>query len=152
MDLATLVALGVAVFALLGVGVLLVLVTQERRRHSEQLIAQRAQIDELRAERLLATSATRPAPAVAEFLITDVGTRRDDPLEPVDDRLVLSATLGEPLVKVAAFGHGLRRALSPRTLNRIRYEVRREIRRSRRQRRRDMKQAWQESRSEETAA
>ena len=44
------------------------------------------------------------------YVITDAGTPR---LEPnIADRVVLSATVGEPLVKVVAFGHGMRRALS----------------------------------------
>jgi hypothetical protein len=66
----------------------------------------------------------------------------------VPDRLVLSATLGEPLVKAAAFGHGLRRALSARSRNRIWFEVRREVRRSRKQRRQDMKAAYRRMQAE----
>jgi hypothetical protein len=53
----------------------------------------------------------------------------------VPDRLVLSATLGEPLVKVAAFSHGVRRALSAEARNRIWFEMKRETRASRRRRR-----------------
>ena len=76
--------------------------------------------------------------AVADpaYVITHVGEPEDaaDQL-PVPDRLVLSATLGEPLVKVAAFSHGLRRALSAESRNRIWFEMRREVRSSRRRRR-----------------
>lgn len=146
MNTATIIALAVAVLALVGVAVLAVLLLAERRRHAVLLVAQRAEIDELRAERMVPAAAPpRETPAVAEFLITDIGAESAaEP--PVDHRIVLSATLGEPLVRAAAFGHGLRRALSPRSLNRIRYEIRREVRRSRRQRRRDMRQAWQETR------
>jgi len=53
----------------------------------------------------------------------------------VPDRLVFSATLGEPLVKVAAFSHGVRRALSAEARNRIWFEMKRETRASRRRRR-----------------
>jgi len=145
MDTATIIALAVAVVALVGVGVLVVLFASERRRYAALVLAQRAELDELRAERLVPPAdLPRATPAVAEFLITDAGTGQAD-LPPIDDRLVLSATLGEPLVRAAAFGHGLRRALSPRALNRIRFEMRREVRRSRRQRRRDMRQAWNDS-------
>lgn len=146
MNTATIIALAVAVLALVGVAVLAVLLVSERRRHTALLVAQRAEIDELRADRLVSDSVSlRETPAVAEFLITDIGT--ETAAEPrIDDRIVLTATLGEPLVRAAAFAHGLRRALSPRSLNRIRYEIRREVRRSRRQRRRDMRQAWSESR------
>jgi hypothetical protein len=61
---------------------------------------------------------------------------------PVPDQLVLSATIGEPLVKAAAFGHGLRRALGAQSRNRIWFEVRREVRRARKQRRQDMRTAY----------
>jgi hypothetical protein len=91
-----------------------------------------------------------PTPTVAEFIITDAGTPQPEPA--VDDRIVLSAALGEPLVKAAAFGYGVRRALSPRSLNRIRFEMRREIRRARKQRRREMRQAFRDLRAEEPAA
>jgi hypothetical protein len=60
---------------------------------------------------------------------------------------VLSATLGEPLVRVVSLGHGVRRALSAESRNRIRFEVRREARRSRKQRRREMKDAWRRERA-----
>ena len=68
------------------------------------------------------------------------------------DRVVLSATLGEPLVRAVALGHGVRRALSAESRNRIRFEMRREVRRARKQRRREMKDAWRRSRTEESAA
>lgn len=149
MDTGTYVALGVAVLALVGVVVLAVSLRAERRRH-EALVARYR--DELAALRATPRAAAQPVATatVAEFLITDAG----GPEAPatVDERLVLSATLGEPLVKAAAFGHGLRRALSPRSLNRIRFEMRREVRRSRKQRRREMKQAWRDLRAEETTA
>jgi hypothetical protein len=61
---------------------------------------------------------------------------------PVPDQLVLSATIGEPLVKAAAFGHGLRRALGAQSRNRIWFEVRREVRRARKQRRQEMRTAY----------
>lgn len=94
-----------------------------------------------------------PTPAVvedrADFVITHVG--EDDPdsgatLE-VPDRLVLSATLGVPLVKAAAFSHGLRRALSAESRNRIWFEMRREVRASRRRRRQLRKRLEREYRA-----
>ena len=39
------------------------------------------------------------------YVITDAGTPPPEPN--VADRVVLSATVGEPLVKVVAFGHGV---------------------------------------------
>jgi hypothetical protein len=49
----------------------------------------------------------------------------------------------ESVVKVAALAHGVRRALSPQSRNRIRFEMRREVKRSRRERRRSAKQGRQ---------
>jgi hypothetical protein len=60
---------------------------------------------------------------------------------------VLSATLGEPLVKAAAFGHGVRRALSAESRNRIWFEMRREVRASRRRRRQLRKRLEREYRA-----
>ena len=83
------------------------------------------------------------------YVITDAGRTADvDPdRTTVPDRVVLSATLGEPLVRAVSLGHGLRRALSAESRHRIRFEVRRETRRSRKQRRREMKDAWRRERS-----
>ncbi len=84
------------------------------------------------------------------YVITDAGAPRLEPT--VADRVVLSATVGEPLVKVVAFGHGLRRALSAESRNRIWFEMRREVRRARKQRRREMKDAWRRMQAEDRAA
>ncbi len=78
-----------------------------------------------------------------------------DPLEPlptVPDRVVLSATLGEPLVKAVALGHGVRRALAPQTRNRIRFAMRREVKRARKVRRREMREAWREMKTRQDVA
>lgn len=110
-----------------------------------------------RVEELEQRPAHRPAGGAdgtadgASYLITGIddsaladGQDRDG--RRVPDRVVLSATLGEPLVKTAALGHGLARALRPETRNRIWFQVRREVRRNRRQRRRDMKAAYRSMR------
>jgi len=70
----------------------------------------------------------------------------------VPDRLVLTATLGEPLVKVAAFSHGVRRALSAEARNRIWFEMKRETRASRRRRRQLRKRLEREYRAHLRAA
>jgi len=84
------------------------------------------------------------------YVITDAGEARPEPN--VADAVVLSATVGEPLVKVVAFGHGVRRALSAESRNRIWFEMRREVRRARKQRRREMKDAWRRMQAEDRAA
>ena len=83
------------------------------------------------------------------YVITDAGER---PEPNVADAVVLTATVGEPLVKVVAFGHGVRRALSAESRNKIWFEMRREVRRARKQRRREMKDAWRRMQAEERAA
>jgi hypothetical protein len=95
-------------------------------------------------------------PQLAEFVITHVGEPGDGSDQPagdlaVPDRLVLSATLGEPLVKVAAFSHGVRRALRAESRNRIWFEMRREVRAARKRRRRLVKDYLRETRARERA-
>ncbi|MBO9521254.1 MAG: hypothetical protein J7518_06930 [Nocardioidaceae bacterium] len=139
-------AIGGALAALLVVG-LVALVRRRSRSRADleaMLLAAQREADDLRAR--LDELTPRPAPApvreVTEYVITDIG-RAEVPAEPpveVPDRLVLSATLGAPLVKTAAFAHGLRRALSAESRNRIRFEMRREVRASRKRRRAQVKQ------------
>ena len=106
------------------------------------------------------------APPVAEtdtaaFVITQVGTpargrraaRAPVPVaRPIDGRLFTDIVARETVVKAAGWTHGLRRALSPETRNRIRFEVRQETRRAGRGRRAEMKQALREFRARERAA
>jgi hypothetical protein len=111
-------------------------------------------------EELLADPAEEhPAaePQLAEFVITHVGepgAASDQSAGDlaVPDRLVLSATLGEPLVKVAAFSHGVRRALRAESRNRIWFEMRREVRAARKRRRRLVKDYLRETRAQERAS
>ena len=156
---ASTVALALAAAALLGVGVLcvvLVAALRSERRRTASLLAQLTE----RVGRATPAAGVGPAaplvasgPAVAEFVITDLGVA----VEPVEagtvtDRVVLSAALGEPLVRGLALAHGLRRALSAESRNRIRFEVRREVRRSRRRRKQEMKEAWRQVRAEDGTA
>jgi hypothetical protein len=139
---------GTAALFLVLVGVVLALVLGGRRartREREALVSARADVEALRAqvEELSSTLATSQGaaavvPPSVEYVITTAGDdadqRRDLPQVP--DRAVLSVTLGEPLVKLAAFGYGLRKALSAESRNRIAFEIRRETKRTRKERRR----------------
>jgi hypothetical protein len=152
-------ALVAALAAVAGVAATLaaVAVVLIRRRRSDEdleamLVAARQETAELRhrVEELTERTerAARVDPHQAEFVITHVG----EPDAAVDrvvvpDRVVLSATLGEPLVKVAAFSHGVRRALSAESRNRIWFEMRREVRAARRRRRRLVKDYLRETRA-----
>ena len=129
----------------LAFGALAVAVScRSRVVRTERMLAEaRAEVAELRTS--LDAAQRRPAdpPDVtesppAEFLITTAG---EDPLSRVPDRAVLSATLGEPLLKAVALAYGVRRALSAPSRNRILFEMRQEVGRSRKQRRRDLRRA-----------
>jgi hypothetical protein len=159
MESAILGAIGGAVVALLLVALVAVLRRRNRTRADlEAMLAAaqheadylRARLEELTGFLTLAQDRSEPT-----YVITDAGVPR--PVVPeedqirVADRLVLSATMGEPLVKVAAFGHGLRRALSPESRNRIWFEMRKEVRAARKRRKQLLKQYQRDVRAAERA-
>jgi hypothetical protein len=155
-DAATLAAVCVAATALLATVVLGALLVRERRRNDVALgaaFAGQAELRRLVEERLgSAGGSVAAAPAPAEFLITDAGERVDVDERTVPERLVLSATLGEPLVKATAFTYGVRRALGAESRHRIRFAMRREVRRSRKHRRQEMRAAWRRVRAEDAGS
>lgn len=163
MDPALWAALGgaaVLLLVLLGAAVATVVIGRRGRARERSLLAAaqrdvdvlRTRVDELSAELTASRAAAVNDPGSAEYLITTAG----DPVEPdlpqVPERAVLSVTLGEPLVKLAAFGYGLRRALSPESRNRIAFEMRREVKRARKARRRHARRTRVPAGTEETAA
>ncbi len=130
--------------------------TRSRRDLATALAQAQAETAELRSrldaltEQLERQSTSMISVDDPAYVITDAGSPRPEPTVP--DRVVLTATVGEPLVKVVAFGHGMRRALSPESRNRIWFEMRREVRRARKQRRREMKDAWRRMQAEDRAS
>ncbi len=97
-------------------------------------------------------------PTDREYLITSMpaapGTRLvrvEDaaPVLPAGRFATVAAT--ETVVRAVAVAHGVRRALSAESRNRIRFEMRREVKRSRRRRRHDLKQARRQLRARSTA-
>jgi hypothetical protein len=151
------VLIGCAAAVLIVLAGLLVVVLRGRaasRRELASALAETAELrhrlDELAEQLEHSTAIQRARDHDAAYVITDAGEPRPEPNVP--DRLVLSATVGEPLVKVVSFGHGLRRALSAESRNKIRFEIRREVRRARKQRRREMKEAWRRTQAEERSA
>lgn len=139
---------GAAVSLLLLGGAVVVLALRAASRRRAEAAAARAEVEALRARldeltgRLdgQATPAAVASVVPTEFVITTAGRPRED-LPQVPDRAVLSVTLGEPLVKVAALAYGVRRALSAENRNRIGFEMRREVRRARKTRRRAARRA-----------
>jgi len=153
-----------AAAALLLVGLVTLLAvllhTRAERRRSraqdtagEQLDALRARVDELTEELRRSRSTTPAVLPSSEFVITTAGLSESEtaPTRPVSDRAVLSVTLGEPVVKLAALGYGIRRALSAESRNRISFEMRREVKRARKERRRAARRARPGTRTEEAA-
>ncbi|MCW2846275.1 MAG: hypothetical protein JWR90_249 [Marmoricola sp.] len=147
---------GAAAVLLLVVAGVVAMALRGRARSRRDLVEARSEIAELRArldaltEQLERQSAAMIRVDDPAYVITDAGAPRLEPSIP--DRVVLTATVGEPLLKVVAFGHGLRRALSAESRNRIGFEVRREVRRARKQRRRETKDAWRRTQAEGRAA
>jgi hypothetical protein len=136
--------------------VLLAARAQRRASHAESLAAVLAE----RVAALESPAAEAPAPVgdeTATFVITHVDER--DPVEgrvpvaaEIDGRLFADIVARETVIKAASWTHGLRRALSPESRNRIRFQVRQETRRAGRERKAELKQALREYRARERAA
>ncbi len=144
---------GAGVVAL--VALLVALRAQRRATRAEALVEQLA----LRVGVLESPVADAPRPAaddeVSTFVITHLGsTEAPEPVpvaHDIDGRLFADIVARETVVKAASWTAGLRRALSPESRNRIRFEVRQETRRAGRERRAEMKQALREFRARERA-
>ncbi len=83
-----------------------------------------------------------------EYVITRLGDldaeAEVDGAPTVPGPLFADLVLRESVVQAASLAAGLRRALAPAHLNRVRFEMRREIKRARKQRRADLRQARRE--------
>jgi hypothetical protein len=154
-----LVAAALVLLVVLVVALLVVLV-RDRARTRAELATTRDDTAELRTriDRLtVQLAAARREPQ--EFVITHLG-EDDADLDPapstvethLDGKLFADLVLRETVVKAAAFGHGVRRAVAPEVRNRIRFEVRREVRRSRKARKDEFRQVRREMRDRQRAA
>jgi hypothetical protein len=144
---------------------------RERARSRAELAGSREEAALLRA-RVDALASRQGDPQAAEpgadYVITgmvstgstDGSSSIDDDLDAVpsriEGRLFADIVLRESVVKAAAVAHGVRRALSPETRNRIRFEMKREVKRSRKQRKAELKEVRREwaarQRADEDAA
>ena len=142
--LALVVVLAVVLFAVL---------VRDRSRVRAELAATHAEAAELRSRidaLAVQIAASRREPE--EFVITHLGEGDGDldsegPLPAdgrIDGKLFADLVLRETVVKAAALGHGVRRAMAPETRNRIRFEIRREVRRSRKARKEEIRQVRRE--------
>ncbi len=85
-------------------------------------------------------------PAAPQFVITRIGEpeAEDEPVPTVPAPVFADLLLKETVVQTASLFHGLRRALSPETRNRIRFHMRQEVKRSRKQRRTELREVRRE--------
>jgi hypothetical protein len=152
--------LALGVLALLALGLLVALLSL-RARTSREVAAVHAEAAELR-HRLdeLERDRPRPQPVLEEreYTITGLGfetgarapsSTTEDPTdgeEPVRlERAVFAdQLLRESVIRLGSLSHGVRRALSPESRNRIRFEMRREVKRARKHRRVEQREAYRE--------
>jgi hypothetical protein len=155
------VVVAVAAGLLLVVGGLVVATLRARRRIARRLDAAHAEAEELRHQvEEIRRRLERPAAVRAEqgYVITEMGggfetganapssttggapsSTTGAPMVPAP--LFADMVLRESVLQAAALAAGLRRALSPESRNRIRFEMRREVKRARKQRRADLRAA-----------
>jgi hypothetical protein len=91
-------------------------------------------------------------PAAPEYVITHVGEPEPEPVPTVPGPVFADLLLKETVVQTASLFHGLRRALSPETRNRIRFHMRQEVKRSRKQRRSELRAVRREWAARQRAA
>ena len=145
--LAVLVLAGVALLGVVAVVAMVRLrhrVDRELHRTGAELASLRHQLDEVERRQ---AAPSQVVDEDGEFVITSlVGEPTDDadPAPTGDARLVGDIVLREAVVQAASLAHGVRRALTPESRNRIRFEMKREVKRSRKQRRADVRQARRE--------
>ncbi len=145
----------------LVVALLLVVACALLWRSSRRLAARVADLEAgLRAGSASTAPAEAVGPAAAEPAAYVMATAIDEEPQPtavtvpgrIDGALFADIVARESVIKAAGLAHGLRRALSPETRNRIRFEMRREVKRSRKQRRADLKAALREVQTRDRAA
>lgn len=154
-------ALGLLVLAVLCVALA---VTVVRLRSGERALREetRQELEHLRQEIRAAASPQRAGDdgeiVVAEPLPPATAPRTGPHgrvvhvAEPIDGRLFADQVLRETVVSGASWWHGLRRAASPESRNRIRFQMRQQVRRTRKQRRADFRAFQREQAARERAA
>jgi hypothetical protein len=139
------------------VGVLALRVRRLERRLAE-LASSDATLSSERASSSNFASLDEPPPAsrTTEYVITHVGEPEPEqvaePAPSLSGPLFADIVLRETVVQTASLFQGLRRALAPETLNRIRFQMRQEVKRSRKQRRAEQREVRREWAARQRAA
>lgn len=149
---------GLALVAL----VLLVALLSLRSRTSREAAASHAELAELRHRLDELERGPDPGPAARrpavehEYTITGLGSVPEpEPATPprLERTVFADLLLRESVIRIGSLSHGVRRALSAESRNRIRFEMRREVKRARKHRRVEQREAYREwqARQRETA-
>ncbi len=167
MNEALLPTLAVAVVAVVLAATATLVVAGARRRLERELATSRTDVDRLREQvQKLTQRIDAPGPPSGrspgadergesrEFVITSlpdgsIGEVAVPDAPRVDAGRFASLAVSESVVRLVSLGHGVRRALSPESRNRIRFEMRQEVKRARRRRRRDLKAAKRHLRAQQ---
>lgn len=145
-----------AALAGLALVVLVLLVTLARLRSRttrevaaahEEATALRERLDRLEQERR--TPAPQQPAETPEYRITGLGEPEPEAGPPTQlERAVFAdLLLRESVIRLGSLGHGVRRAMSAESRNRIRFEMRRELKRVRKQRRAEQREAYRDWRA-----
>ena len=146
-----------ALAVLVACALLVLAILQRDRRHlRRELDSRQADLEALR-HRVDGLTARVPRHVDdTEYVITALGDEGDGfetprssapqpaVVERIDGKLFADLVLRETVVRAASLTHGVRRALSPEVVWRVRGEVRRELKRVRKQRKADLKVARRE--------
>lgn len=148
--------LALGVLALLALGLLVALLSFRARTRREvesvraEAAALRHRLDELGLATGSPGSATRgrePVRDEREYTITGMGaleaTEAGEPVR-LERAVFADQLLRESVIRLGSLGHGVRRALSAESRNRIRFEMRREVKRARKDRRVEQRVAYRE--------
>lgn len=132
--------------------VLLVALARLRSRTTREVASAHAEAIALR-DRLdrLEQVARTPIPAAQadteEYRITGLGdvtpVARSEPTQ-LERTVFADLLLRESVIRLGSLGHGVRRAMSAESRNRIRFEMRRELKRARKQRRAEQREAYRD--------
>lgn len=143
--------LALAGLALLALA-LLVGFARQRRRTDRELAAAREEAAELRERlrRLEERTADAGSPVrtdPGEYRITGLGDVESAETQPpvhLERAVFADILLRESVIRLGSLAYGVRRALSPESRNRIRFEMKREVKRARKQRRLEQREALRE--------
>ena len=110
----------------------------------DQASALRERLDRLEQERRTPTAPERTDPH--EYRITGLGEPEPDDAAPaqVERAVFADLLLRESVIRLGSLGHGVRRAMSAESRNRIRFEMKREVKRARKQRRAEQREAYRD--------